>query len=67
LAVEDIMPRSTRKQTTDRQGRQHRPDADLEGRRKAIDAIVERVARLPVLDDRSAEEILGYDENGLPT
>jgi antitoxin VapB len=24
------------------------------------------VRRLPVLDDRDAEEIIGYDENGLP-
>jgi antitoxin VapB len=31
-----------------------------------IMAIAERVARAPVLDDRSADEILGYDENGLP-
>jgi len=28
--------------------------------------IQERVARLPVLDDRSADELLGYDEWGLP-
>lgn len=28
--------------------------------------IQERVARLPVLDDRTDDEILGYDENGLP-
>ncbi|OCP23618.1 MULTISPECIES: type II toxin-antitoxin system VapB family antitoxin [unclassified Ensifer] len=26
-----------------------------------------RWAKLPVLDIRSAEEILGYDENGLPS
>lgn len=26
-----------------------------------------RYSSLPVLDDRSADEILGYDENGLPT
>ena len=26
----------------------------------------ERLARLPVLDPRSAEEILGYDDHGLP-
>jgi len=45
----------------------------LERERKAgelnakIDAIVARVKALPVLDDRSADEILGYDENGLPT
>lgn len=31
-----------------------------------IDAIGRRCASLPVLDDRSAEEILGYDEHGLP-
>ena len=30
-------------------------------------AIGARCAALPVLDTRSAEEILGYDENGLPT
>lgn len=28
--------------------------------------IQERVARLPVLADRTDDEILGYDENGLP-
>ncbi len=37
-------------------------------RRKAeMMRIAERSARLPVLDDRTPEEILGYDENGLPT
>jgi len=28
--------------------------------------IGERCARLPTLDDRSADEILGYDDRGLP-
>lgn len=28
--------------------------------------IQERVASLPVLDPRTPEEIIGYDENGLP-
>jgi antitoxin VapB len=28
--------------------------------------IAERVSSYPVLDSRSPEEILGYDENGLP-
>ena len=28
--------------------------------------IQERLARLPVLDRRSADEIVGYDEHGLP-
>ena len=30
-------------------------------------AIGRRCAALPVLDPRSADEILGYDEHGLPT
>lgn len=32
-----------------------------------IDRIVAEVAQLPVLDGRTADEIIGYDENGLPT
>lgn len=30
-----------------------------------LDTIVARFAQLPVLDARSADEIIGYDENGL--
>ncbi len=33
----------------------------------AIDATIARFNALPVLDDRTDEEILGYDEHGLPT
>jgi antitoxin VapB len=38
------------------------------GRRLAddLEAIAEHCANLPVLDARSADEILGYDEHGLP-
>jgi antitoxin VapB len=31
-----------------------------------LEEILRRVDQLPVLDSRSAEEILGYDEHGLP-
>lgn len=31
-----------------------------------IREIQEMVARAPILDDRTAEEIIGYDEHGLP-
>ncbi|WP_373508254.1 type II toxin-antitoxin system VapB family antitoxin [Thiocapsa sp.] len=31
-----------------------------------LDAIARHSASLPLLDSRSAEEILGYDANGLP-
>ena len=32
-----------------------------------IYALLERVDALPRLDKRTADEIIGYDENGLPT
>lgn len=44
----------------EREQRRKRP---LTGRLLAVGA---RNRHLPVLDDRSAEEILGYDERGLP-
>jgi antitoxin VapB len=31
-----------------------------------LDAIAQRCASLPVLDSRSPEELIGYDEQGLP-
>lgn len=49
------------------QRERRRRQAEIDRRRKAIDAIIERFSRLPVLDDRSEDEILGYDEHGLPT
>lgn len=32
-----------------------------------LDEIAIRCAQLPVLDNRTPEETIGYDENGLPT
>lgn len=43
-----------------RRERSHRRLAD------ELEEIAEHCASLPVLDSRSAEEILGYDEHGLP-
>ena len=34
--------------------------------RDELREIAQRCAQLPTLDDRSVEEILGYDERGLP-
>ena len=34
---------------------------------EVIGSIAARCAALPVLDDRTADEILGYDDDGLPT
>jgi antitoxin VapB len=44
--------------------RQPRPDP--ESTRIAIREIQERIAKLPVLDARTPDELLGYDEFGLP-
>jgi antitoxin VapB len=43
-----------------KRGRQRRPLAD------ELDAIGKQCAALPVLDSRAPDEILGYDEHGLP-
>jgi antitoxin VapB len=34
--------------------------------RKKIDALLQKMRALPVMDTRSPDEILGYDEFGLP-
>jgi len=34
---------------------------------KKVDAITRKIAALPVLDSRSDDEILGYDEFGIPS
>jgi antitoxin VapB len=39
---------------------------DLRSLISDVRAIQERVAKLPVLDDRTDDEILGYDKDGLP-
>lgn len=47
---------------------QHLGDEKIQRQRLLDDlrAIRERVARLPERDTRSAEDIVGYDEHGLP-
>jgi antitoxin VapB len=39
-------------------------DADRERRRRALYDIIERAKELPVLDTRTDDEILGYNERG---
>lgn len=35
--------------------------------RKELERIIARYAAIPVVDDRSPEELIGYDDWGLPT
>jgi antitoxin VapB len=44
--------------------RQRRPKPSTAG--EILSEVRLRLSRLPVLDARSADEILGYDETGLP-
>lgn len=53
LALRDRLTRVRRE-------RANRPLAD------ELDDIARQCARLPVRDGRPAEEVLGYDQNGLP-
>ena len=34
--------------------------------RSRIEAIIERIAKRPILDARPADEIIGFDDRGLP-
>jgi antitoxin VapB len=52
-AIEERLARIPRHQSADRH-------AD-------IDALFDRLARMPVLDARSPDEIVGYAANGLPS
>ena len=36
------------------------------GRQAKMDALFDRLAQMPVLDERSPEEIIGYGPDGLP-
>ncbi|MCM0022259.1 MAG: type II toxin-antitoxin system VapB family antitoxin [Tagaea sp.] len=43
------------------------PPDEVERRLAAMQSIVARARALPRLSDASEDEILGYDENGIPT
>jgi antitoxin VapB len=63
----ETMTEAIRTALEERLGRERRQrDRDMETRREAIMETLERVWAMPVSDDRSADEIIGYDEHGLP-
>ena len=41
--------------------------APADVRKREILRIADEIAAMPVLDDRSPDELLGYDDDGLPT
>jgi len=56
--VEDSVLKALQAQTESEERRVHV--------HKLISEIQDEVAKLPVLDNRSPDELLGYDESGLP-
>lgn len=58
-ALTDVVRREV-----ERERQKPRRADDYESFSRRIDAIVERFNSLPVLDDRSDDEILGYNEQG---
>jgi antitoxin VapB len=64
----ETMTQAIRKALEERLARQRRARAaDLAQRRAAAMATLERIWAVPALDNRSPDEIIGYDEHGLPT
>jgi antitoxin VapB len=77
-SIDDVVARALRRAVLDQIREAIERDArrepirfptDTESARR-LDAVIkeaqERIAKLPVLDDRSPDELLGYDEWGLP-
>jgi len=60
-SLTEVVLQALRERLIREQGRQRRVPM-----RDALRAIRERCAKLPVLDTRSPEEILGYDNLGVP-
>jgi antitoxin VapB len=58
-ALTDVLRREV-----ERERRKLRPD-DIEARLHRIDEIVKRYNSLPTLDNRSDDEIIGYNDQGL--
>ncbi len=60
--ITDVITDALRKEL-ERERRKPRPGGDDEFHRR-IQKIVDEVKRLPVLDDRPPDEIVGYNEQG---
>lgn len=43
------------------------PGADPRSTAEIVEELLEKVRKLPILDSRTDDEIIGYDDDGLPT
>lgn len=63
----ETITEAVRNSLRERLAKEEAKKRDIERLLEEVKTIVDRFASRPVLDDRSADEILGYDEHGLPT
>jgi len=63
----ETITEAVRNSLRERLAKEEAKKRDIESLLEEVKTIVDRFASRPVLDDRSADEILGYDERGLPT
>ena len=66
-ATGESLTEAVTKAVRDRLVRETGRTDDFEQWMEGIREIQRRVAQLPVFDDRTPDEIIGYDENGLPS
>jgi antitoxin VapB len=64
----ETMTQAIRRALEERLARQRRTrEVALAQRRATVMATLERIWAMPVQDERSPDEIIGYDDHGLPT
>jgi antitoxin VapB len=67
-APADAAARALRGRLASERAREQKSDAaSVAARLAKLREVARRFDALPILDDREPDEILGYDENGLPT
>ena len=63
----ETLTEAVRTSLAERLRRERLKRGDAAGLARVLEEIAASCAALPVLDDRTEDEILGYDEHGLPS
>ena len=66
-SVSDVVVHALEHEIERNPPRRQETESERDERKKRILAIVAEMHKLPILDFRSADELVGYDEDGLPS